>query len=69
MIDEKIDNLKTEADVRALLAEIAKPEFIDKWMNSSIKYFDNKKPVDVIKDGQINRIKVMFYYLFSGVFS
>lgn len=69
MIDEKIDNLKTEADVRALLAEIVKPEFIDKWMNSSIKYFDNKKPVDVIKDGQINRIKVMFYYLFSGVFS
>jgi len=48
-------------------------------MNSSIKYFDNKKPVNVIKDGQINRIKAsrkppslvegVIQYLFLGVFS
>ena len=53
----------------AILAEIMKPEFIEQWMNTSIRYFDNKKPVDVIKSGQINRIRMMIHYLFSGAFS
>lgn len=64
---ETLRNVNTEVEIRQILSKIMQEDFLDKWMVSSIPYFDNEKPVDMIKAGKINRIKMLIHYLASGV--
>lgn len=58
----QLQEATTEQDIRAILKDVMHPDFVDKWMMSSIPYFDNEKPVNLIKEGKINRVKIMIHY-------
>jgi len=48
----KLQEAQTEQDIRTILKDIMHEDFVDRWMTSAIPYFDNQKPVDLIKNGK-----------------
>lgn len=56
-----------ENDIRSRLERlIAKPESIEVWLNSPNKTFNNKKPIELIREKDTNQLYRMLYVLESG---
>ena len=53
-------------DIRTRLERLIKPEFIDSWLNTPNKAFNNKKPIDLIREKDTNQLYRMLYVLESG---
>jgi hypothetical protein len=52
---------------RDRLAEIVAPEAIPTWFNTPNEAFNRLKPIEVIEQGEIDRLWDMIIYLESGV--
>lgn len=59
--DIKIRYIKTRLETL-----ISEPELIDSWLNSPNSAFGNKKPIELIIDGDTNSIYRMLYVLETG---
>lgn len=59
-------NTDIENDIRSRLERLIEPEFIDSWLNSPNSAFGNKKPIDLIINGDTNSIYRMLYVLETG---
>jgi hypothetical protein len=56
-----------ENDIRSRLERlILEPESIEVWLNSPNKAFNNKKPIDLIREKDTNQLYRMLYVLESG---
>lgn len=56
-----------ENDIRSRLEKlIVEPESIEVWLNSPNKAFNNKKPIDLIREKDTNQLYRMLYVLESG---
>jgi hypothetical protein len=53
-------------DIITRLERLIKPEFIDPWLNTPNKALDNEKPIDLIHQGDTQRLHKMLYVLESG---
>lgn len=51
------------------LAEVVRPAFISKWLETPNEAFQGLKPLEVIERGEIDRLWDMIFYLESGVAS
>lgn len=49
------------------LAEVVKPEYIPRWLESPNDAFDGLKPLEIVERGEIDRLWNMIFYLESGV--
>ncbi len=56
-LNEHVEKFKKE------LSKIIKPESIDPWMKKKNKSFNNRTPIQVIKDGEVQLLYEMIYYL------
>lgn len=61
-----IFNNDIENDIRVRLERLIKPEFIDSWLNTTNKAFDNKRPIDLILEQNLDPLHRMIYILESG---
>jgi uncharacterized protein (DUF2384 family) len=60
-------NTDIEKDIRSRLERlITQPESIEVWLNSPNKAFNNKKPIDLIREKDTNQLYRMLYVLESG---
>lgn len=55
-----------EKNIRIRLERLIKSEFIDSWLNTPNKAFDNERPIDLIHKGDTQRLDRMIYVLESG---
>ena len=59
--DIKIRYIKTRLEKL-----ISEPQLIDSWLNSPNSAFGNKKPIDLIINGDTNELYRMLYVLETG---
>lgn len=59
-------NSNIENDIRVRLERLIKPEFIDSWLNTTNKAFNNKRPIDLILEQNLDPLYKMIYILESG---
>jgi hypothetical protein len=60
-------NTDIENDIRSRLERlIVEPESIEVWLNSPNAAFQNKKPIDLIREKDTNQLYRMLYVLESG---
>lgn len=55
-----------ENDIRVRLERLIQPEFIDSWLNTTNKAFNNKRPIDLILEQNLDPLYKMIYILESG---
>lgn len=48
------------------LANVVEEEFIDEWMNKSNSAFNNRKPIDLVNEGDFDPLFRMLHRLESG---
>ena len=53
-------------DIKKDLTEIMRPEFIDAWIRTPNKAFEDRTPLDLIQSGEVLRIRRMIHELRSG---
>ena len=53
-------------DFKSELSKVVKTDAIDGWMLKENPAFDNRTPIQVIKDGDVNLLYNMIYDLGSG---
>lgn len=69
--EELISRLKNlnddlEKDIRTRLERLIKSEFIDSWLNTPNNAFEDKKPIELIRTKEIDKLYKMLYILESG---
>lgn len=69
--EELISRLKNlnddlEKDIRTRLEGLIKSEFIDSWLNTPNTAFEDKKPIELIRTKEIDKLYKMLYVLESG---
>lgn len=64
-LNDNIDSI-LEKDIRTRLERLIKSEFIDSWLNTPNTSFDNRKPIDLINENDIDKLHKMLYILESG---
>lgn len=52
--------------IRTRLCEMVEEKAVDIWLETPNAKFNNKKPIDLIKDGDLKPLEEMIYRLESG---
>lgn len=60
---ESVDRLE---ELKQDLAEVIQKEFIDTWLQTPNRAFDNRTPLDLIRSGEALLIRRMIHELRSG---
>lgn len=64
-LNDNIDSI-LEKDIRTRLERLIKSEFIDSWLNTPNNAFEDKKPIELIRTKEIDKLYKMLYILESG---
>lgn len=53
-------------EIKRKLSEIIRDEFIDEWLHTPNAAFEDRKPIDMIRSGEVLPIRRMIHELCSG---
>lgn len=53
--------------IRTRLCELVEEKTVDIWLETPNKAFQNKKPIELINEGNLRQLEEMIYRLESGV--
>lgn len=60
--------MSEEAEARALLAEVYRPEGVELWMNGHLRSLGGECPLDLIRRGEGHRVFARIRQLVDGNF-
>lgn len=55
------------AEFKERLSSIVKEEYIEDWLQTTNKAFNDKKPIDLVNEGSFDPLFEMLYRLESGI--
>jgi uncharacterized protein (DUF2384 family) len=53
-------------NIRSKLCKLIEEKFVDVWLNTPNASFNNKKPIDLINEGNLKPLEETIYRLESG---